>query len=407
MKLAIVVLTFLALATASPILQKKMKLPSRANGNFKGNEEDSMFTDEIIRNRGYPAEVHYVTTEDGYIIQIQRIPYGLQSGPASGKPVVYLQHGLLSASTDWVMGSVNKALGYMLADAGYDVWLGNVRGNTYGRNHTTLDPDTNSTFWEFSFDQIGQYDVPANLEYILRVTGQNQLSYVGHSQGTLTFWIAMETRPELNRKINMMFALAPVATVAHMLSPIRLIAPYADSLEWILSNLGVNEFLPSSDLFQLVGEEACKQNSTLLDVCVNILFLLCGPDSEQLDTSMIPLIVSHTPAGTSVRNVVHFAQLYNHAYYAHYDYGLFGNIANYGQQNPPKYNLATTTAPVTVFWGLNDWLAVPEDVEWLTSQLPNLRQSFLVDQFNHLDFLWAIEVDRYVNSRILDILANL
>jgi hypothetical protein len=44
MKLAIVVLTFLALATASPIPQKKMKLPSRANGNFKGNEEDSMFT---------------------------------------------------------------------------------------------------------------------------------------------------------------------------------------------------------------------------------------------------------------------------------------------------------------------------------------------------------------------------
>jgi hypothetical protein len=48
-----------------------------------------------------------------------------------------------------------------------------------------------------------------------------------------------------------------------------------------------------------------------------------------------------------------------------------------------------------------------QDVEWLTSQLPNLRQSFLVDQFNHLDFLWAIEVDRYVNNRILDILANL
>lgn len=81
------------------------------------------------------------------------------------------------------------------------------------------------------FDQIGQYDVPANLRYILAYTNQATLSYVGHSQGTLTFYIAMETNPDLNEKVNMMFALAPITTVAHMRSPLRLIAPYADNLE--------------------------------------------------------------------------------------------------------------------------------------------------------------------------------
>lgn len=39
-------------------------------------------------------------------------------------------------------------LGYQLADRGFDVWLGNARGNTYSRSHKNLSSD-NEQFWNF------------------------------------------------------------------------------------------------------------------------------------------------------------------------------------------------------------------------------------------------------------------
>lgn len=80
------------------------------------------------------------------------------------------------------------------------MWSGNARGNTYSRNHTKLNPDE-QPFWKFSWHEIGYYDLPAMIDYVLNQTGQDQLIYVGHSQGVSSAFVMLSERPEYNEKI--------------------------------------------------------------------------------------------------------------------------------------------------------------------------------------------------------------
>lgn len=59
----------------------------------------------MIRREGYPAEAHVTLTEDGYLLTMHRIP------GKSGSPAIFLQHGVLGSSADWVMLGKEKALG--------------------------------------------------------------------------------------------------------------------------------------------------------------------------------------------------------------------------------------------------------------------------------------------------------
>ena len=67
---------------------------------------------EIIRHRGYPVEVHDVITEDGYILQLHRIPHGRKRKPP-GRPV-FLQHGVLNTAAVWVLNPTEKSLGELI-----------------------------------------------------------------------------------------------------------------------------------------------------------------------------------------------------------------------------------------------------------------------------------------------------
>ena len=305
---------------------------------------------------GYPCETHQVQTLDGYQLEMHRIPYSDSSPPYAGKPAVYLQHGLLCSSADWVMGErTEKFLGYVLADAGYDVWLGNYRGNTYSRNHVILDPDSND-FWEFCHDQHGSLDVAAQIDAVITETGLPKIHYVGHSMGTTGFMVLMNERPEYEDKIIMANLLAPVAYVANMVSPIKFVTPFVENAEWIATHLGDGEFLPSGPVIDWLADHACDSGWTQI-ACESLMFLLMGFDEAQMNDTLLPTIVSHSPAGASIYDVLHYGQEYGSQGFNHYD-RFDDNDIVYGTPTPPPY-YTNLTVPISLYWGDNDWLAAP------------------------------------------------
>ena len=59
-------------------------------------------TDSMVAEAGYPVETHTVATADGYLLMVHRIPGGREGRGDKVRPVVFLQHGLMTSSADWV-----------------------------------------------------------------------------------------------------------------------------------------------------------------------------------------------------------------------------------------------------------------------------------------------------------------
>ncbi|XP_008487312.2 lipase member K-like, partial [Diaphorina citri] len=53
----------------------------------------------------------------------------------------------------------------------------------------------------------------------------------------------------------------------------------------------------------------CQRGSLIQGICDNVLFLIAGYDSEQLNKTVLPLILAHTPAGASSKQLTHYSQL--------------------------------------------------------------------------------------------------
>jgi lysosomal acid lipase/cholesteryl ester hydrolase len=170
-----------------------------------------------VREEGYDFEEHKITTEDGYILTAWRIPGRHKESfkqRVTRKPII-LQHGLCDSSYTWLMLNSTNSLAILLAEEGFDIWLTNSRGNAFSHEHVEHDSGSvSSDYWDFSFHEMGAYDLTANVRYVKQITGYEKVLYLGHSQGTVQYFIKYTLDPEfIENNIEKFVAMGTVANV--------------------------------------------------------------------------------------------------------------------------------------------------------------------------------------------------
>lgn len=354
-----------------------------------------------VSKRGYPFETHAAATEDGLRLMMFRIP-------RNGAPVIHLQHGILDSAWAWVFNSEFKPLAFELYDAGYDVWLGNSRGNGFSMFFNNgSDPSRSDSFWDFTFEKMALLDIPAMLGTVLNVTGQSKVAYIAHSQGTTQMFVAASLKTPLQgwlqEHISVFIALSPVAWLGHTSS----------LLLKTLSDLRIQKIVSPLFSHGFFGPEWRKTASIFCTLTAGVICkigvdVVCG--HGPLDPSKnVELYASFFPFGTSFKDITHFAQEIVSDQFARYDYGQEGNEAHYGQLDPPPYDVQSLTVPTALFVGDEDDLADVRDVQTLKDTLgksPQLVFSKTYPGFSHITWTLGSASASYYVSDIMGLLKS-
>lgn len=365
--------------------------------------EASDFVD-LCRLYGYYAEEHVVQTGDGYLLGLHRLGWKkgeederVNSGPGSvQKKVVYLHHGLLMNSEVWAcITEEHRNLPFQLVERGYDVWLGNNRGNKYSKKSTKHSPNSNE-FWDFSMDDFAFHDIPDSIAYILETTYQPSLSYIGFSQGTAQAFATLSIHPTLNDKVDVFIALAPAMSPAGLYSSI-VDALVKASPQVLFLFFGRRSILSSATMWQQILYRPIF--TRLIDMSLSFLF---NWSNKNMSTHQKLAAYPHLYSFTSTKSVVHWFQIMRTKSFQMYDdevqRPLGGADRYYKVAKFPTRNIKT---PIVLVYGGSDSLV---DIKVMLRELPRHTRAIEIKHFEHLDFLWADQVDKLVFPHVFSAL---
>ncbi|SCU84266.1 LADA_0D00760g1_1 [Lachancea dasiensis] len=358
---------------------------------------------DICAAHGFEVHEHVVKTQDGYLLTVHRIV----SRHASlhelklKRPVVYFHHGLLTNSELFLLGQrTEKCLPFLLVERGYDVWLGNNRGNKYSRKHINLSSKS-AKFWDFSLDEYAIFDIPDTLTYILDLTKLSKLTYIGFSQGSSQAFAAFSINPQLRDKIKLFVGLSPAMIPRSLSHPIAKFLVTCPS-ELLYFIFGTRAILPSTVFWQrLLGP------INYMKVVDWSLVYLFNWKSEHISLTQKQVGYTHMFSPSSVKSVAHWFQIINNKRFQMFQediskiYSSVPSLHSKLHRCAPFPVQVIENMPMMLLYGDQDILI---DMETTKQNLVrNLKDLTLVELpgYEHMDTLWADNVTELVFNPLL------
>jgi hypothetical protein len=117
---------------------------------------------------------------------------------------------------------------------------------------------------------------------------------------------ALSSNPHLASHISLAILMAPVAFVSHMWSPPFVLSSVLSLDQYILGFWGEwGSHKPAAAAEYIVP--FCKRAP---GACLKFFTAMCGGNPKgNIDLELVPKVVEHLPAGTSVLNMAHWAQV--------------------------------------------------------------------------------------------------
>ncbi|XP_072397486.1 lipase member K-like [Diabrotica undecimpunctata] len=399
-----VTLTTAGVKTCSSQLEYYFNLFGLSNGGSCQIDPDGGATPmEILQRWGCTVETNTLTTTDGYQILVIRAYKNLDP---TLTPILMV-HGIYMNSRAFV-SSGEKSLVYQLIEQRRQVFLINLRGSLYSPGNVNGLDKSNYDYWNFTWHEMGMYDMPAALDLVYQTTQQKAI-VIGYSMGTTVTSVFLSLNPEkAQSRVKNFVAMAPIVILNKQIrSILGGLAPLWPLVQPIAKLVYNGEMLTGHQGYT----NFCIQLPITMQMCYSVVVPLYGSDYEGLDYAKRPIQLVDNPDSICEKVVTHYAQIIDKGLFQMFDYGASGNLLKYNSPTPPLYPLNNINVPVTYVVASNDYLAESSNAKTAFSQIPQENQcGFLTisqSKFAHDNFINHVDQLPLLNQPITDLINKL